>query len=220
MADGSKMKVALVTGASSGIGRSFAIALAEQGENVFLVARREERLKELAGKLTDRFAVKADYLPLDLTQPDSRRQLYDEVARRSYEVETLVNNAGFGIVGRFDETDLALSMQMMQLNVAALIELSGLYLPQMTARGSGNLINISSTAGFQPLAGMALYGATKSLVFEFTVALWAELKNSGVRVLAVCPGYTESEFGAVAGELSHGASNNPMGGERSRRGGW
>ena len=197
--------VALITGASSGIGAEFAKAYAARGTNVFLVARREDRLQRLAAALGDRYSVTAETLALDLTAPDSCRRLADEVARRGYRVTTLINNAGFGTVGPpFAEVPLARSMDMVRLNVAALVELTGLYLPEMLARGQGDIINVASVAAFQPIAHLALYAASKAFVLNFSLGVWAETEGSGVRVLALCPGNTATEWAAVAGIRDQG----------------
>lgn len=193
-------RVVLITGASSGLGEQFARLYAARGENLLLVARREERLKALAAELEQKRNVRVDYLPLDLSLPDSRQRLFDTAKERGHVVETLVNNAGFGVVGSFAGTDLSRSMEMVRLNVDAVVELTGLFLPAMLEQHKGYVINVASTGAFQPVAGMAVYGATKSFVLDYTLALWAETKDSGVKVLCLCPGYTPTEFASVAGE--------------------
>ncbi len=198
--------VALVTGASSGIGEQFARQLAAQGNNLFLVARRADRLQELAAELSSKHNIQADYLALDLAEAGSRQRLHDEVAGRGYQVALLVNSAGFGTTGRFSQTPVARSMQMLRLNVDALVELTGLYVAEMVERSAGGIINIASTGAFQPIAQMAVYGASKALVLNFSLGLWAEVKDKGVQVLCLCPGYTNTEFASVASE-----PNNPTG---------
>jgi short-subunit dehydrogenase len=211
--------VALITGASSGIGAEFAKAYAAQGINVFLVARREDRLRRLAGALHDRYAITADTLALDLTVPDSCRRLYDEVARRGYRVTTLINNAGFGTVGPpFAEVPLARSMDMVRINMDALVELTGLYLPEMLARGQGDIINVASVAAFQPIANVALYAASKAFVLNFSLGVWAETRGSGVRILALCPGDTATEWAAVAGVPASGHQPSGLSPQRVVRG--
>lgn len=196
MSDG----VALVTGASSGIGAAFARAYADRGRAVVLVARREERLRALAGELTARHGVAADVVVADLADRDGPSRLVEEVERRGHLVAALVNNAGFGTVGRrFADVPLQRSMEMMRLNCDAVVELTGHYLPQMLARGAGEIVNVGSIAGFQPLSTMAVYAASKSLLLNFTLAVWGETRGSGVRVLALCPGDTDTEWEAVAG---------------------
>jgi short-subunit dehydrogenase len=196
-------EVALITGASSGIGAEFAKAYAAQGANVFLVARREDRLRQLAAALQARYAIRAETLALDLTERASGRRLAAEVARRGYRVHTLINNAGFGTVGTpFAEVPLPRSMDMAYLNMDTLVELSGLYLPGMLAQGRGDIINVASTAAFQPIANVALYAATKAFVLNFSLGIWAEVEGSGVRVLALCPGNTATEWATTAGVAS------------------
>jgi short-subunit dehydrogenase len=196
MSDG----VALVTGASSGIGAEFARAYAARGRPVVLVARREERLRALAAELTSRHGVAADVVACDLGRCDGPAELAAEVARRGHTVAALVNNAGFGTVGRrFVDVPLERSMEMMRLNCDAVVELTGRYLPGMLERGAGEIVNVGSIAGLQPLATMAVYAASKSLLLDFTLAVWAETRGSGVRVLALCPGDVDTEWEAVAG---------------------
>ncbi len=196
MSDG----VALVTGASSGIGAAFARAYAARGRPLVLVARREERLRALAAELTARHGVEADVVVSDLARCDGPAALAEEVSRRGHTVAALVNNAGFGTVGRrFADVPVQRSMEMMRLNCDAVVELTGRYLPAMLERGAGEIVNVGSIAGFQPLATMAVYSATKSLLLNFTLAVWAETRGSGVRVLALCPGDTDTEWEAVAG---------------------
>lgn len=192
--------VALVTGASSGIGAAFARAYAARGRDVVLVARREERLRRLAAELVAQHGVGIEVVCEDLAQPGGAAALAEEVARRGLRVEALVNNAGFGTVGRsFAAVPLQRSMEMVRLNVDTVVELTGRWLPEMLARGSGEIVNVGSIAGFQPLGTMALYSASKSFVLDFTLAVWGETRRSGVRVLALCPGDTNTEWEEVAG---------------------
>jgi len=193
-------EVALVTGASSGIGEAFARAYAVQGRDLVLVARREDRLRALAAELSGRRGVSAEVVTADLARPDGPSSLIAEVSRRGWEVGALVNNAGFGSVGRpFAQMPVQRSVEMVRLNCEAMVELTGHWLPAMLARGRGEIVNVGSLAGFQPLGTMALYAATKAFVLNFTLAVWGETRRSGVRVLALCPGDTNTEWEQVAG---------------------
>jgi uncharacterized protein len=188
---------ALVTGASSGIGTSFAKALRARGEKLILVARREDRLRELASQLGGEAAVAV--VPCDLTAPGAAERLVAEVEGRGLAVDFLVNNAGVGHTGPFVSEPLARVRAMMDLNVRAVVELARLVLPGMIARGRGRLINVVSTSAFQPVPYLNVYGASKVFVLSFTEALATELKGTGIRVQALCPGLTRSEFHEVAG---------------------
>ena len=188
------MTTALITGASSGIGEAFARQLAAKNNNVILVARSQDTLDLLAGELSRKHQIKATVIPQDLTQPNAGQKLFDAVQARGLTVDTLINNAGFGDYGAFSDRPLSKMMAMVQLNISAVVELTGLFLPLMQKRGSGQIVNVSSIAGFQPIPYMSVYAATKAFVLNFSEALWAENKDLGVRILAVCPGPTESKF--------------------------
>lgn len=192
------MTTALITGASSGIGEEFARQLASKNTNLILVARSQDKLEELATKLQQQYSINAEIIVRDLTEPAAGKTVFDLVQQKGLTVDLLINNAGFGDYGSFCDCDLTKQMSMVQLNVTVLTELTGLFLPAMKARDNGGIINISSIAGFQPLPYMSVYAATKAFVLSFTEALWAENKDSGVRILAVCPGATESDFFKVA----------------------
>lgn len=187
---------ALVTGASSGIGAAFARALRARGERLVLVARRAERLERLAGELGGE-AVAAS-IPLDLAEPGGPARLESELARRGFAVDLLVNNAGVGHTGRFQEQPLERLLAMIDLNARALVELTRRVLPAMVRRRRGRIINVVSNGAFQPVPFLTVYAATKSLVLSFTEGLATELAGSGVRVQALCPGLTETEFFEVA----------------------
>jgi uncharacterized protein len=187
-------KTVLVTGASMGIGASFARELARQGATVILVARSRDKLEQLAAELP-----RSHVFVADLASPDAARRLFDAVTAKGLDVDVLVNNAGFGAHGAFSDLSLESQRDQISLNVAALVELSHAFLP-MIERKQGGIIHIASTAAFQPLPYMAVYGATKAFVLSFSEALWAEYKPRGVRVLALCPGATETPFFARAGE--------------------
>src|SRR6266851_9536406 len=184
----SMSEVALITGASSGLGLEYAKLFAVHQRDLVLVARRKERLDALAKEIS-----------ADLADPTTPGRIAEEVKRRGLEIEYLVNNAGFGTTGPFAESELAKELEMVQVNIAALIELTRTFLPPMIRRGHGRVLNIGSTAGFQPGPFMAVYYASKAFVNSFTEALWYELKGTGVTATVSCPGATATEFSAVAG---------------------
>ena len=190
---------ALITGASAGIGEAVARELAERGHGVTLVARREDRLRSLAGELSDRFGVRAEAIGVDLGSASARAGLASRLDELGLQVEVLVNNAGFGGGKDFADTDKELLTSMVELNCLALRDLQGTYLPQMVDRGRGAVINIASTASFQPLPGSATYAATKAFVLSLSEAVHEELKGTGVTLTAVCPGPVKTEFMGVAG---------------------
>jgi len=190
---------ALVTGASSGIGAEFARLLAARGMHLVLVARRKDRLETLAEELHTRHGTLTEILPFDLADPDSPAELVEEVRRRDRTIELLINNAGFAVVGDVASSSLDEVRKMLQVNIAALTELTYLLLPGMLERRHGAIINMSSVAGFQPVAYMGAYAASKAYVLHFSEALWAELRETGVTVMALCPGVTKTEFFDVAG---------------------
>lgn len=181
----------LVTGASSGIGAEIARELARRGHGITLVARREERLRELAEELS---GVRVEVLACDLTDPAARERMIAAVAERGLTVEVLVNNAGFGSAGRVDELDPAQEVRMVRTNVEAPVALCMAYLPGMVQRGRGGVLNVASTAAFQPLPRQSTYAATKAFVLSYTDAMHADLKGTGVTVTALCPGPVRTEF--------------------------
>ena len=187
-------ETALITGASSGIGEDFARQLASQKKDLVLVARSQDKLEKLAQELEQKEQVKAIVITQDLTQPNAGQILYDAIKAQGLTIDVLINNAGFGDYGMFSDRPLAKQINMIQLNIAVLTELTGLFLPEMKARKKGAIVNVSSIAGFQPLPYMSVYAATKAFVLSFSEALWAENKDFGIHILALCPGPTESEF--------------------------
>jgi uncharacterized protein len=189
----------LVTGASAGIGADVARALAGRGHGVTLVARRAERLRELAEELRAEHSVRAEVLECDLAEDGSREGMLAELADRGLMVEVLVNNAGFGSGGRFQELDPEREVEMVRLNVEAVIALCGRFVRGMVSRGRGAILNLASTAAFQPLPRQATYGASKAFVLSFTEALHADLEGTGVTATALCPGPVRTEFPEVAG---------------------
>ncbi len=188
---------ALITGASAGLGVEFARQFAARGANLVLVARRGDRLDAVAEEL--RGSVKVTTIVTDLAKPGAAVELAKTLAKKKIVVHSIVNNAGFGTSGRFINEDPARISEEIDLNVGALVDLTRTFLPGMLEHGRGALINVASTAAFQPLATMAVYGATKAFVLSFTEALWYETKKSGVGVLCLCPGATATEFFDVAG---------------------
>ena len=190
---------ALITGASSGIGEAIARQVAGRGHGVTLVARREKRLRSLAGELSDRFGVRAEAIGVDLGDDTARAELPRRVDELGLKVEILVNNAGFGGGEDFVRTDRERLMSMVELNCLALLDLQAVYLPRMVERGRGAVINIASTSAFQPLPGSATYAATKAFVLSLSEAVHEELKGTGVTLTAVCPGPVKTEFMDAAG---------------------
>jgi short-subunit dehydrogenase len=186
--------VALVTGASAGLGVEFARQLAAQGRPLVLAARRGDRLESLAKELGDSRAVE-----IDLAKPGAAERLMTDIDRSGETVELLVNNAGFGLIGPFARLDSNRLREMIDLNCGALTELCRAVAPQMIERRSGSILNVASTAAFQPGPRMAVYFATKAYVLSFTEALHEELRRHGIKVSCLCPGPTRTEFGDVAG---------------------
>jgi short-subunit dehydrogenase len=192
-------KTALVTGASSGLGLELARLFARDGHDLVVVARRRDHLETLATRLAAEHGVAARVIAEDLADPVAPRRIFEELQGRRIDVEYLVNNAGFGTHGPFASADLGRELAMVQVNVTALMHLTRLFLPAMIARRSGRILNVGSTAGFQPGPGMANYYATKAFVNSFTEALGYELRGTGVTATVTCPGATNTEFAAVAG---------------------
>lgn len=188
------MKTALITGASSGIGETFAKELAGRKTNLVLVARSAEKLHELANMCQNQYQIQADVIVQDLTVPAAKKSIFEVVLQKGLTIDLLVNNAGFGDYGNFAERSLEKQVNMIQLNITALVELTHLFLPGMQKRQSGAIINVASIGGFQPLPYMSVYGATKAFVLSFSEALWAENRDLGVKIFALCPGPTESDF--------------------------
>lgn len=195
-------QTALITGASAGIGAVFARELARRGADVVLVARRADRLADLAARLTAEHAITATAITADLAKPGAARALAGDLAARGITVDVLVNNAGFGTHGSFTGQDPERLTDQITVNVTALVELTSYLLPGLVERDRGAVINVASTAGFQPLPYFAVYGATKAFVLSFTEALWGELSGTGVHAIALCPGATDTEFFDVAGEAA------------------
>lgn len=192
-------KTALITGASSGIGLAYAEEFARRGSNLILVARRGDELQKVAERIATFSSAQITVIALDLSTLDAGSKLEAEVSARGLQVDFLVNNAGFGTNDRFSREDRKKVQQEIVLNVATLVDLTAAYLPAMLERNFGAIINIASTASYQPVPGMAVYAATKAFVRSFTSAVWGEVEGTGVRVLTVSPGATATAFFDVAG---------------------
>ena len=192
-------QTALVTGASGGIGLDLAECFAKNGYDLILVARSEATLKQESDRLAQKYTVKAVPIAIDLGVHGSGHQLADEVRARGLEVDVLVNNAGYGSAGAFEGSDASNQLGMIDLNVRALVELTHVFWPRMLARKRGGVLNVASTAAFQPGPLMAIYYASKAFVLSFSEALWREALGTGVKVSCLCPGPTASKFRERAG---------------------
>jgi uncharacterized protein len=195
----SESTTCLVTGASSGIGVEIARELAKRGRGVTLVARRKDRLVELAKELAERHGIRAEIVACDLSSPAARKRMMQTVDGRGLEVDVLVNNAGFGSAGRFQSLDADAELRMVRTNVEAVVDLCSAYVPEMVERGRGAVLNVASVAAYQPVPRQSTYAATKAFVLSFTEGLHVDLKGTGVTATALCPGPTRTEFGEAAG---------------------
>jgi short-subunit dehydrogenase len=196
------MPVALITGASTGIGRELAHIASENGYDVALVARTAGPLEVVAADITRKTSRKAHIFAVDLSQPNAARALFAETSQAGLTIDVLVNNAGFGLLGKFWELPEDEQMQMLELNIGALTQLTRLCLPTMVERRTGYILNVASTAAFQPGPLMSVYYASKAYVLSFSAAIHNEAKEFGVKVCCLCPGPTQSEFVKRAG-MSH-----------------
>lgn len=197
----------LVTGASSGIGAVFARELSARGSDLVLVARREDRLTALARDLTAQHGTRVEVFAADLSEFGAGTTVAKRVADHGITVTSLINNAGFGTHGSFHEEDLDRLRQEIAANVSAVVELTHALLPQLRAAGSGVLVNVASMAAYQADPYMAVYGATKAFVLSFTEAVWYESRGTGLKVMAVSPGATETEFFDVVGTSDQAAGS-------------
>jgi len=193
-------KWALVTGASAGIGTALAEELARGGTNLALTARRRERLEELAQKLVAAHKIQTKILVADLAEADAPEKIFQFTSEQGIEVELLINNAGFGAYGEFHTVETRRLLEMVQVNCSAVVHLTRLYLPEMVARRRGDVLILASTASFQSVPYISTYAATKAFDLLFAEGLAEEMKPHGIRVCALCPGSTESEFADVAGQ--------------------
>jgi hypothetical protein len=192
------MKATLITGASGGIGEAFARRLAEEKHNLVLVARSEEKLHQLCDELMLKHKITAHYVALDLTEFEADKKLFAETEKHGFEIDWLINNAGFGSMNDFAELELERELQMIDLNISALVALTHRYLQKMRERKSGVIINVSSTASFQAIPFMATYAATKAFVTSFSEAIAEENRPFNITVTALCPGPTDTNFFAAA----------------------
>ncbi|MEE8043889.1 MAG: SDR family oxidoreductase [Thermodesulfobacteriota bacterium] len=185
----------LITGASSGIGMGLAKLFAADGSDLVLVARREDRLNELAEELKSEHGIEVHVLPKDLSKKTSPKEIFNHLKKEKIEIHVLVNNAGFGSRGTVSELDTDLQVDMVQVNAAALTHLTSLFLPGIIERGQGGILNVGSLAGFQPGPNLAVYFATKAYVLSFTEALAEEISNPNIKVSCFAPGPVKTEFG-------------------------
>ena len=188
------MSTALITGASAGIGAVFARELAARKTNLVLVARSEDKLKQIASQLRSQHNIQVDIIVQDLTAADAAKNVFEAVSQKGLTIDLLINNAGFGDYGAFAELDGERQIKIVQLNILALVDLTHKFLPGMRQRRSGGIINLASTAAFQPMPYFSVYAASKAFVLSFSEALWAENRSYQVRILAVCPGPTDTKF--------------------------
>jgi len=200
-------RTAIVTGASSGIGTELARQLARRGHGVTLVARREDRLRDLADELAKAHEVRAEVIAADLTDESSRAAIPTELAARGLTVDVLVNNAGLSTTGPVAQSTAEKELAMIRTDVEAVVHLCSLIVPGMVERGRGAVLNVASTAAFQPLPGQAGYGGSKAFVLSYSQATRAELKGTGVTMSVLCPGPVETEFADVAGFTDEQTSN-------------
>lgn len=192
------MKVTLITGASSGIGEAFARRLATDGHDLVLVARSAKALHELCDELMLKHGITAHYVVLDLTERDADLRLFEETVKHGFEVDWLINNAGFGSVGDFAMLNGTRELEMIDLNARSLVAMTHRFLGPMRQRERGTIINVSSAAGFQPIPFMATYAATKAFVSSFSEAIAEENRPLGIRIMALCPGSTKTNFFAAS----------------------
>ena len=193
------MPSALITGASSGIGAVFVQELAKRNKNLVLVARSEEKLQQIEEKLQAKYQIEIQAIKQDLTEADAVNKIFTKLESQQISIDFLVNNAGFGEHGSFNQTKWERHQKMIQLNILTLVDLTYKCLPIMLSNNYGRIINVASIGAFHPMPYLSVYGATKSFVLNFTEALWAENRNTGVKILALCPGPTKTEFFNAAG---------------------
>ena len=192
------MKTVLITGASSGIGKELAYVYAEKNYNLVLAARRKDRLEEIKEDIKNKHSVSVEIFDIDLSKLDSAEELYKKVSDKNIKVDVLINNAGFGMNGGFNDIDIDTEENMLVLNMITLTKLTRLFAQPMIKAGHGNIINIASTAAFQAVPKLAAYSASKAYVLNFSEAIAYELKDDNIKVTTICPGPTQSEFAQIA----------------------
>jgi short-subunit dehydrogenase len=207
-------KWAVVTGASAGIGKAFAEELAAGGTHLVLTARRGDRLEEIARKLATQHQIRAEVCAADLTEVGAPKKIFDFTKSKGLEIDLLINNAGFGSYGEFAEDDLQRLLEMVQVNCSAVVHLTRLYLPGMIARKRGDILIVASTASFQGVPYISTYAATKAFDLIFAEGLAEEVKPHGLRVCALCPGSTTSEFHEVANQTQFAAKQKQESAEK------
>jgi uncharacterized protein len=195
-----KGKWGLITGASAGIGVAIARKLAAGGTHLVLTARRRDRLEDLAAELSAKHQIRTEVITADLAQPEAPERIYAEIKQKGIEIELLINNAGFGQYGELNTVETQRLLDMVQVNCVAVVHLTRLFVADMVARGRGDILILASTASFQAVPYISTYAATKAFDLLFAEGLAEEMKPHGIRVCALCPGSTESEFHAVAGQ--------------------
>ncbi len=203
------MKTVLITGASSGIGKEIAYVYAENKYNLVLVARRKEKLEAIKNDIEQKYEVTVEIIDTDLSKLDSAEKLYEQIAAKNIEINILINNAGFGINGKFIDADIKSETDMLLLNIVTLTKLTKLFAKDMIKSGGGDIINIASTAAFQAVPNFAAYAASKSYVLHFSEAIAFELKDKNINVTAICPGATQSEFAKVSNTDEKHFKNGP-----------
>jgi short-subunit dehydrogenase len=191
---GSRDKYALVTGASSGIGYELAKLFAQDGKNIVVVARSQDRLEKLKTEIENKSGTKVIVLVKDLSKPDAPQEIFSELEKKNINVDVLVNNAGFPVHGKFAETDLKEELDMIQVNITALTHFTKLFMKRMVENKSGWILNVASTAGFSPFPLQSIYAASKAYVLSFSEALANELQGTGVSATCLCPGVTDTRF--------------------------
>ncbi|MBD2200126.1 MULTISPECIES: SDR family NAD(P)-dependent oxidoreductase [Calothrix] len=192
------MSTALITGASSGIGKAFAQQLAAQNINLVLVARSQEKLYQLTKELQEKYKIQIEFIVKDLTENNAAKAVFDIVQAKGLTIDLLINNAGIGDYGDFASSDGEKQVKIVQLNILALVDLTHKFLPLMRQRQSGSIINVSSITAFQPMPYLSVYAASKAFIVSFSQALWAENRPYGIRVIVTCPGPIETNFFAEA----------------------